>query len=448
MPLTESQNVINGRELAEIKQAILTETQVATTAYQQALLDDLIKVTLRMFGLKDLLLSDTGKQSLAYLLHDAMQEHNAGKTKVKKNYKASLQHWIDETYPDLLQKADDEFKYMMGIQPRNLKRTLVETGEAPARVWGDDLDIRALLGSEITDPELIHHDGTYILPPVSVVAGDYASEQERDNPHTFLQNHLQAVCENNPDKSIAVLVPVNCGQLHWMLFKAEIENGKVEHARLIDSMSGASSVALHNVVKATKALGCDRVRSVARNVQTNGYSCMDYTVQKALQEKYAAVTDVPDVGLQAIHAAENAKDLRAAVVDTIIQHNEVLARNEKLVTDDVKRVFTQDVQPEQLENVLQAALTCPAGKTISHIIAENSRNWQIRFDEALAKTLDALYKDVANKCKADKDLFAEARVVAYQQTRDNFSLFASKAETPKAEVQEPVQSGKFGCHIQ
>lgn len=418
MRLSESENNLNGRELAEIKQAILTETSVANTSAQQETLVDLLAVTQRMFGHKGLLLSDLGKQSLAFLLHDAIKDNLS-----KKQYKKQLQQWVEITYPALLKQAEDEQQILYAQQPLNLTRTLVERGQADARAWGDDADIRTVLGSEIVHPEAVTKAGTYILPPVSVVAGNDASEQEIKSPHTFLQNHLETVCQRNPESAIRVLVPVNCGQMHWMLFQADLKNGKVESAQLSDSMSGASQDALSNVAKAVKEFGCNKVESIARKVQSNGYSCMDYTVQKALQEKYASVDNVQDAGLKEIYAAESAEDLRSAVVDTIIRHDIRLANNETLVASGAKNAFSRDVKPDQLKEVLNAALTCPADKTISKMIVDNTKKLQINFDEVLAKKLDALYKDVANESKSDEVLFDQARVVAYQETRRKFGLF-------------------------
>lgn len=321
-------------------------------------------------------------------------------------------------------------------QPRGIARSLMDLGAVAPNTLGDDFDIRMTLRHVITIAEDVRDSGIYILPPVLLVPGPNPNQFEKDNPHHALQDHVDTVLKNNPDKNITLLVQVNCGGSHWQAVKITLQNNKVQNAVLRDSLSTPPEQmrempAFKNLQRAVRVV---EVTPVAAGVQHDGENCMQYSMQYVLQEKYPAGVAI-DPALQKIRDAGSAQELSTSVTEKIIANSPGI--QEKIAQSDsgIKEFFQTPIAAhgKNLEQQVFMSLANSVGHKDKK--AREIKDYQISFDEMLARELDQLYRSSSKQ--SDDELFAQARQNAYQQMQAGLRFFKPVANHAATVVSEP-----------
>ena len=344
-------------------------------------------------------------------------------------FNLALGSWISQVKHK--QQLDKEFtQSLTSSHARGIRATLCD-GESAEKVWGNDDDIRVILRSVITHPDHVKESGCYILPPVMIVSGGLSAEQEQKTPHIFLENHFKDVVANKPKGDVILLAPVNSGQNHWMLVEAHVSNGELKSAVLRDSMKGSNNVvektdAFKNMSIAAKNVNASvKVSGVSDNKQSNGHSCMDYTIQTALQISLKNGADLDENQIK-ITQADSEKKLREEIVRNIILSDVKLAVKEKSVSDDVEALFKQEkANEEQIAKVLSKPKAVEVQK---------------QFDELMASELDRLFKDPKNDFVSEKKLRDKARQFAFDTLK--FKLFPPPTATNVSQSLDLSDSAK------
>ncbi|EKD71135.1 MAG: hypothetical protein ACD_46C00264G0001 [uncultured bacterium] len=353
---------------------------------------------------------DAGKKTLMQLIEKQifLQEDQL-------LFQEKLLTWAQE-YKELEKQSTVEMRQLARQESRGIIQNLME-GRSVDEIWGTDHDLRIVLQNEIRNPSEVKKSGTHILSPVSIVAGIHASEEERQQPQTYLKNVITDAIKSAPNANLNLLVPVNSGQHHWMLVEAKIEKGEVKQATLIDSSHNAAlqdTPAFKNVEKAIiEITPTAKVNATATGVQNNGSSCMDYTIQAALQIKYPK-EKIIDAGLTSIRDAKNAEELRVAVTDKLIENVPQITEQKKKIEEPAKEIFANPPTPENLEKELFQKLAAD----------EKARDLQVKFDALMAEKLDLLFiANLDNPKINEKNLVDEARKAAFEEMRRTFSFF-------------------------
>jgi hypothetical protein len=324
-----------------------------------------------------------------------------------------LRAWSPE-YKELSKRLSVTNRATHAEQPRGIIRSL-QIGKMADRVWGEDIDTRIALKSVIKYPEENFEDGIHILPPVSLVAGANATDQEVKEPHLFYENSIRTVVENNnnKDKNLTLLTQVNCGDNHWELAITTLQQGNVTSSTLWDSMASVNKTALNNMQTAINRLikpentSPIKVAAQAVGIQKNGMSCWDYTLQKSLQIKYEN-DDSIDPALNRIRDTRNSSQaLREACTDVIIQNHTTLH-------DEKEELNTIDTTDEKSRDT-----------TLFGLLAKD-KLLQVKFDGLMASKLHALYLTATNK-DLDSLLVTQARKFAFEKLSSSFGLFKPKS---------------------
>jgi hypothetical protein len=285
----------------------------------------------------------------------------------------------------------------------------------PLSLWGTDLDIKTILGDNLTCVEDINAAGIYALPANVIINIDAPDTELNKKQEPLLKNcikeALKIVAEKNINDRVTLLIPVNCDNSHWRLLKIEIDKKAIAAVEVWDSYDN-EIVEAPFYKKLQKTLneitGADKkivIKSTLTGIQNNTYSCMDYVVQEIFKTK----TITND-----ITAAGNATELRLAVVKQI-------AKSKNILGDDF--AATLNVAGDKIIFTAPELKDEPSELTAEHTaFLENlseKKHIQVAFDKVFAQQLEA-YQD--NCTISENKLQAIAFLRAY-------SLFKPKMAT-------------------
>lgn len=368
-------------------------------------------------------------------------------SKRSKNVERELDHWV-QGYQALEAKAGSEFKRSAARQGKNITRSAMAGSAELDHVWGDEVDLRLVLSGLLTDPNdpnvLFLSNTAYVLPPSPLVE---ARAHAAINPVYDLRDQIKAViAKSHHGRNIELLIPVTCSASHWQLMHVMINGGRVSHAALLDSMKGGKlegSDSMLNAQLVVNKVNNDAkvpVQPVVTGKQTNGHSCMDYVVQEVLS---LVADDHKDATHQAICRAETASELRLAVVGKIFENHPNLklektasvatkldvpslpAKKKVVAPPAKKHVVAVPAKKKALDEVAGKVLANADVEVVHHNLASlkgNERQIQIKFDELLAKKLDALKSD-------SPENFKIAWGYAYREVLKLHGLFRAEAKT-------------------
>ena len=289
-------------------------------------------------------------------------------------------------------------------------------------VWGEDLDILFALRDEISSPEDMDQNGTYILYP------------DQSNLTVSLQPRIEEIQRKHANKDLRLLIPVS-DQNHWRLFDIKLRQGKCTQATLWDSLEdpGLSNKSAYRNLKQVvdELILTDikksnpqfdhaqlsnevrnkgiKVDAQALNKQHNGYSCMDYCLQTALALKYSSSRPTLESSLNILDA-RNAASLRQAIVYKI-EENRAQAHVEKQIAKQPTNTIPTNLPAEQLETKL------------FHFLAHNKKQ-QIEFDYLMAKKVIEVFNQ-SNRSVNEETVFKTARYQAYVDYLKKYGLFSS-----------------------
>lgn len=415
MTLSIAQQNYNREQLQLIKALILSLQPYHDKGEQLQHIEELI---LRALDHHEILLGlAEGDQRLQNLLQDALRD--------SQNLEQKLERWALH-YKKLEKKASKELRRLSNKQAHGIARSLMTTGVA-SYVWGNDYDLRILFKDIMTDSHDITESGTYILPPISLVAAAHASQAEQS---PFLKESIEPALKASKNKNITLLIPVNCRQSHWCLAEIKMNDGSLQSATLWDSVANPNlkeTQAFQNMQKMVSQINpkahCD---AKTTGKQTDGFSCMDCTAQKALV--LFSETKYLDQGSIAVRDAADSKTRREAVITKIIEnHPQLKAKQECARRDETNEVFKNPKLTPEVEEELLTTLENKANAVDTEKFAK-IRKLQIEFDAILAETLSALYQSKPNE--DEEVLLKIARKEAFHSIKNNFGFFAGKADQP------------------
>lgn len=196
------------------------------------------------------------------------------------------------------------------------------------RTWGTDIDFRHCLKNDLTiNPfKSITHNGTYVLPPVSLteqIPGIDAPPYEAVKHH--ITECLQAARENNVTGRVSILIPVSTHyDSHWQLARIYMKNQKITSGLLWDSFPGDNKQKRTEEAFVNLQIACMEAaqqdkkipfRIQSEGIQRDGFSCMDHVIRQI----YLAMKKD-----NAITQAKTTTELRLAVIKHIAKQHDAL----------------------------------------------------------------------------------------------------------------------------
>lgn len=163
------------------------------------------------------------------------------------------------------------------VQP-SFRQMLEKYGYVPEGMEGQDIDAKHAIGQYFTDPRDITTAGSYIIAPVS-------------NDSELIRERIADVMVNEPAGVVSLSILQNNGNHHWVVREIEINNGVVEKDETWDP--------------------------IAAGVQQDGFRCLDYSLQRCLQNR--GIHEHP------IAQAQSGTQLRAAVISNIAANTDAKA---------------------------------------------------------------------------------------------------------------------------
>lgn len=376
---------------------------------------------------------DVLNERLQKIVTEAMYEEQ------QDTFLQDLAEWVND-YIEQEKKDKQRSLTIHAGQARGIYRSLKDFGHVDEKVWGEDLDIlHVLKGVIIISPasQDIQDKGAYILPPISLDEG----------PDLFISK-VNEYCNAHPNKSMTLLFSVSAGS-HWRLARVDITQGEVTGALLWDSLANKrlkNTTAFKTMQAAVSTLSRNNVavQAQAVGIQHNGHSCMDYTVQKALQLKFKENDRLP-AGLLRIRQADPKKPiaLRKAIIDHIKFGSPELTDVQVAVTGQkntllniVKQTGVEPGRPVPVNKkaALESALF-KALADVNNVANIDNKELQKNFDELMARALDGLYQ--TNHQGSEKELFDLAREHAFQQLLQKFGLFPPEK---KQDEEKPIDT--------
>ncbi|OGT46597.1 MAG: hypothetical protein A3E83_07300 [Gammaproteobacteria bacterium RIFCSPHIGHO2_12_FULL_41_20] len=329
---------------------------------------------------------------------------------------------------------------------------LLVRGYVPAYKWGTDVDVVGCLGSDLASPANIQVPGVYILSPMKIEGYTYGAAEEELEKYNFQQSLETA--RGIRGGAVTLCIPVSCANRHWRLAEVTVYEGQVTQARLWDSLqgtSGSQDVATRNLSKfITEKTGTATTVTVRyAGVQRNGFSCMDFSLQRAYQVKYPP-TSLPtsETARAILDANADATQLRLAIVRKAVARSPLAGADNVYAVVHDGRIVAQ--QPPRA--AAAAAATVPvsspspkkptsavphpqpvlaAVEQVQLYLSVNPGKEQIAFDELYARALAGKMKEFSHRAEAelDKKAFAEAyqRFDAQHQLSNKVTAFFKQA---------------------
>jgi hypothetical protein len=308
----------------------------------------------------------------------------------------------------------------------NKNLSMVRAGE-----WGTDLDIQNYFRGQLANSEVLKQDAredassarTYIFPPVSL------TENAGFTFASALSDAINAVKENQLQGAVSLRFLVNDGDEHWLVAEIEMHGGEVIAANLWNSLSGDVNAAKQKIPFQNFSTAVQQHSRVIPNlelagIQHNGYSCMDYSLQK-IDPKLAGITDAAELRFKVI------KQIVANHTEQSVADSLTMDTNGNVgFYDHAEEVVQAPITAEEEARIDEGLLILSDGKApVEH--TDNDQYLLSEFDAAVAKHLAKSYKDSANKNKSDVDLLDAARTAAMSDTIRAMRIFGFFSVTAK-----------------
>jgi hypothetical protein len=298
----------------------------------------------------------------------------------KEDLQTNLNNWV-QRYRQL-----EKQKYADNSNP-SIANSLINGGANPDTAWGDHTDLGLILKGLITDPSAegvkIQSNQTYILSPASIVVGK--EEARITNPILTLKDKIQEVMDKCGDQTnVKVCIPVNNGQSHWQLLSVTVNAAQITSAELVDSLKNkrlkkqpaykTAQAVVDQINPENKVV----VTAKATGKQLDGFRCIDYVAQAAVQQ----LPVVENPTLVTLRDATNGRALRTAVIGRILEAHPAIQQNHQ------RAVEQAEVLHAKAQNVLKPSVD-EAHEQLKNLQGDEKKI-QVDFDSLLAAKLQEL----------------------------------------------------------
>src|SRR3990167_74456 len=331
---------------------------------------------------------------------------------------------------------------------------LAVRGYVPSYKWGTDVDVVGCLGEDLAGPADIKRPGVYIISPMKVEG--YTAVAEEEEEKYSLQECIEAA--KRVVGQVTLCVPVSCANRHWRLAEVTMNHGAVTEAKLWDSMggvTGSKDVASQNLTRFVreKVPAAPEATVHYTDVQRNGFSCMDFSVQQAYRRKFPDDAPVaPSPMAQAIvSAGTNANQLRLMVVKKAAARSSFVGTE---VAESLQLEGSMVVGKKTPEPVVPVGAEPPKPEELvtreqTHLyLTMNAGDEQVRFDalysQKLAqkmRQLRGVAEDVLDK-QAFDEAYQEFNALPFaKKLSERVSSFFKSAKKPGADNTPDERSG-------
>lgn len=300
--------------------------------------------------------AEEGIDTLAELIINTLQDNESLSVH-------DINLWI-ENYKRIEQEASRKHLQQIRFTEPNIINYLKNGDQRAKTALGDNYDINTILRHVISHTEgevtgnatKFESNKDYILSPVSLIVS--VAEAGLLDPVQIVVERLQTIIAQTKGigENINIYIPANCSQGHWVLIHFTINGTQVTDASIKDSLGGnrAANSQMKKIISAVNHGNKIKLRKKNLKVQTNGHSCMDFTIQHALQD---AKTIQLDSYLRAIRDSQNQIELRNNVIKTLYQNH-----------PDLHAIFKADQERRQV-----AGMAKVTNDELSKLIA-NAKN--------------------------------------------------------------------------
>jgi hypothetical protein len=321
----------------------------------------------------------------------------------KAKLQQALTQWKDKLHHAVYGKGASVV--MHAAQVTSMSASLLKSGSVPEAQWGTDLDIlQCLKQSIVLTSQITAANDTYILSPVSLTESQEAIKDK-------LADALDTIKKKNINTLVTLSIPVNCGNNHWRLVKAQVKNQALTSVELWDSMGGnvdalKMSVAYQNLQAATNSVAGKvlPVTPIRKGIQKNGYSCMDYVIREALfnNDQANEITECKEDEPKKLRLAvlkmiaKNHPDLGEAVANELVADVNVIRNPDFVaaahVADDDElsgkdAALFDNIQKHGVPSEFHIAFDATLAQQLSHLYQDTKTDEKILFNKALKLTL-------------------------------------------------------------
>jgi len=327
---------------------------------QRKLLDMMAYVREQLILNKIYLNLDAGINSLKEIMANHLLEQVVEQKNDNHHFNAELNSWCQK-YPQLIQAEKAATAGLCKVYQDDIMESLLKTGVAP-QTEGSERDANFILNDHISDPDTVEitSNKAYLFKPVAIVSSEVEASNQ-DAVDLLVKKIMPVLEKSKNQQNVTVEIPVST-QAHWRLFVAEVNNGKLTEAMLLDSAEGYNEdltvvPAYLNAQQAVDKI-CEEIKAepvvikpVKTGKQTNGFSCMDYVVQAAITIKSRKNNEESELEntLQDIIKADNAESLRTAVIEHIASHHPEVRKQinkQSFMTETLHKSASGELKPK------------------------------------------------------------------------------------------------------